>query len=307
MVGTVKLASVKERSKVHLFDFVNYALMAVVLIIMLYPLYFVLIASFSDPYAVSKGQISFYPIGFTFEGYQNILASRQIWIGYRNSILYTLFGTLFNLILTIPSAYVLSKRTLPGRKFFNWFFLFTMYFSGGLIPTYLLIRDLELIDTPWVLIVLGGVSVYNLIVARVYFSANIPEEIYEAAKIDGASDFTMFFRIALPLSAPIIAILSLYYGVGRWNSYFDALMYTSSIVLQPLQIILRNILILNETSLLTIDVMSDAQIELAARRAYMAQSMKYSLVFISSAPLLIAYPFIQKHFVKGVMIGSLKG
>ena len=182
-----------------------------------------------------------------------------------------------------------------------------MYFSGGLIPTYLLVRDLHLLNTAYTIVVLGGLSIYNMVVTRTYFSNSIPGELYESAKIDGATEFTNFFQIALPLAAPILAVMALYYGVARWNDYYTAMIYLSSSDRQPLQMVLRDILLQNQNALVAAENLSDEAMELMARRAYMAEAMKYAVIFIASAPLLCAYPFVQKYFVKGMMIGSLKG
>ena len=283
--------------------------MILLLFVMIYPMWFSIIASFSDPMLVATGQVVIIPRGVTLDAYRNVFINDSIWTGYLNTVFYTSFGTCWNLFLTIPTAYVLSKKTLRGRVFFSWFFLFTMYFSGGLVPSYLLVKNLKLLDTRWVLVILGGLSVYNMIVTRVFFQSTIPEELYESATIDGASHFRTFAQIALPLSKPIFAVMALYYGVAHWNNYFTALVYTLNKALAPLQLVLRRILIMNEslkTQILegTIDSTDIAQ---AMRQAYMAEAMKYALVFIASAPLFIMYPFVQKYFVKGVMIGSLKG
>ena len=294
-----------------IFDTINVALMVVILIIVIYPLYFTLIASFSDPTQVSLGNTALWIKDFTLEPYANVFKNSDIWLGYRNTIFYTVFGTCWNLLLTLPTAYVLSKKELPGRSGLSWSFLFTMYFSGGLIPTYLTVLKLGLVNRPVTIVILGGLSIYNMIVSRIYFQNSIPNELYEAAKIDGASDFCQFFRIALPLSAPIIAVIALYYGVGRWNDYFTALIYLNDNKYVPLQIVLRNILIQNQgmSNMLTQEqLMANEEMrEYYDRMKHMAEGMKYSIIYIASAPLLIAYPFVQKYFVKGVMIGSLKG
>ncbi len=292
-----------------LFDVINITLLMILLVILLYPLYFTIIASFSEPYQVINGNVTFLPKGFTLESYQMAFNETRIWAGYRNSIIYTVLGTLFNLFLTIPAGYFLSKRELPGRQVVNIYFLITMYFSGGLIPTYLIIKNLGFIDQVYTLIILNGISIYNLVITRVFFQNSIPNDLYEAAFIDGASDFRAFFSIALPLAKPIIAVMALYYSVGHWNGYFTALIYVSKQALQPLQIVLRSILLMNETALSAIDpnVLDEEMVVALARRAYLAYTMKYGLIFIASAPLLIAYPFVQKYFVQGAMIGSLKG
>ena len=294
------------------FGIVNGAFLTACLLVTMYPLYFVLIASFSDPTAVGAGILRFLPRGFTFDGYVNVFRNADIWLGYRNSIYYTFCGTLFSMALTVPAAYGLSKGKLPGRSGINIYFLFTMFFGGGLIPYFLLVRDLHLLNKPYTIIVLGGVSVFNVVVTRTFYQTSIPEELYDAAFIDGASEFRVFFMIALPLSAPIIAVMTLYYAVGYWNDFFTAMIFTNSKNYFPLQLVLRTILIENKTAASGISqsgtsVMSQEEIMDRARRAYMAETMKYSLIYIASAPMLILYPFVQKHFVKGVLIGSLKG
>lgn len=291
------------------FDICNIFIMVLLIVIMAYPLYFIVIASLSDPYKVINGEVYLWPAGFTLDSYGNVFREHSIWRGYYNTIKYTLWGTLFNLMLTIPAAYILSKKKLAGRKFLSFYFLIPMYFSGGLVPTYLQVNKLGLMNRSYTLIFLGGISIYNLIVTRIFFQTSIPEELYESASIDGASNFRIFFQIALPLSKPIIAVMALYYAVAHWNSYFNALIYISSDAYHPLQIVLRNILISNQMVFSSMDTSSLSADEAlaAARRQYMAQGMKYALIFVSSAPLLIAYPFVQKHFVKGVMIGSIKG
>ena len=298
----------KSRSD-RVFDVCNVAFMLVFSFLMIYPLYFTVIASISDPYEVINGRVYIAPVGLTLEVYQNVFKEDRIWMGYLNTIKYTAFGTLFNLLLTIPAAYTLSKKHVLGRRAMSMYFLIPMYFGGGLVPTYLQVKALGLMNTPYTLILLGGVSMYNLIVTRVFFSTSIPEALYESAKIDGASELRIFWRIVLPLAKPIIAVMALFYSVSHWNSYFNALIYISRDEYQPLQIVLRNILLSNQMSLaiLGTDNLEAEVVQAAARRQYLAQGMKYALIFISSAPLLIAYPFVQKHFVKGVMIGSVKG
>ncbi len=304
------MMSVIKRSRAdRVFDSVNITIMIVILLITLYPLYFTIIASISEPEMVAMGQITLLPKGFSLEAYQNVMKNSQIWTGYRNSIIYTVLGTLLTLLLTVPMAYARSKRGLPGQKFFAWFFLIPMYFGGGLVPTYLQMKAYNLINQPYTLIVMGSLSLYYAIVTRTYFQNSIPQEIYESAKIDGASDFDTFFRIALPLAKPILAVLVLFFATGRWNSYFNALIYTSKPEYAPLQLVLRNILLLNQNAISLLEDTGTAEDMTAyyVHMSYIAQTMKYALIFISSAPLLLAYPFVQKYFVKGVMIGSLKG
>ena len=290
-----------------IFDFCNVIFMLLVLLVALYPLYFTVIASLSSPYEVMRGNVILAPKGFTIDAYRNVFMNDDIWIGYRNSTFYTIVGTLYALCLTIPCGYVLSRKELPGKNLFMVYFMITMYFSGGMIPSYLLVKELKLLNTPWALI-LGGMSVYNMIITRTFYKNSIPDELYEAAKIDGANEYRTFFQVALPLSKSIIAVIALYVMVGIWNSYFNALLYVTNRDLYPLQLILRNILLLNEQmKLIDVSAMDEDMIADANKRALMAEGMKYSLIFISSLPMLIAYPFVQKHFVKGVMIGAVKG
>lgn len=300
----------RESRNDKIFNALNIALITLLTIIIVYPLYFIIIASISDPYQVSLGKVIFLPKAMTLEAYRNVFEYEEIWIGYKNSVIYLLVGTSYNLLLTIPAAYVLSKRKLPLRNVLSWFFFITMYFGGGLVPTYILMRDLGLVNTPWALMIGTGVSCYNLIVTRQFFSTSIPDELYEAAKIDGANDYRTFVQIALPLSKPILAIMALYYGIGHWNGYYNALIYIQRQEYFPLQLVLRNIMTENEMLYSTLEYANSLDgeaLEAAARRAYIANAMKYALIFISSAPMLIAYPFVQKFFVKGVMIGSVKG
>lgn len=301
-------STIKNTRGDRVFLFIVYSMVILVVLLCAYPLYLTVIASISDPYAVYSGKVNLIPHGFSVNSYKLVFTNSAIWRGYRNSIIYTVAGTAFNLFLTIPSAYALSKKRMYGRNFLMTVFLITMYFGGGMIPHYLLYKNMGLIDTPWILIINGGVSVYNVIVTRTYFQNNIPEALFEAARIDGASELRCFFKLVLPLSAPIIAVITLYYAVGHWSGYFSALIYTHNQELQPLQLVLRNILILNESAYT--DALQSGDAELiadASRQAYQALTMKYALVFISSAPMLAIYPFVQKHFVKGIMVGSLKG
>ena len=295
--------------KDKLFDTVNVSLLILISVVMLYPIYFTIIASFSDPVDVVKGNVFLWVKGFTLDAYKNILKNDDIWLGYRNSILYTVLGTLFSLMLTIPAAYALSKKRMRFRQPIMTYFLITMFISGGLLPTYITIKDLGLLNKPYSLIIIGSLSVYNMVVARTYFDSSIPESLYEAAEIDGASQFQQFFKVAIPLAKPIIAVIALYYAVAKWNDYFTALIYISKSKYFSLQLILRGILLESQTMLSKMDtsVLKDEEMTYLIRQAYMAEAMKYGIIFIASLPMLIAYPFVQKHFVKGVMIGSVKG
>lgn len=292
-----------------IFNFFTYGFLILLSIVILYPLYFTVIASFSDPYEVVSGNVMFWVKGFNINSYAEVFKNKEIWIGYRNGIAYTVFGTMLNLLLTIPAAYALSKKFLWKRNLVTSYFLITMYFSGGLLPTYIQVKSLGLLNKPYTLIILGGLSVYNLVVARTYFQTSIPESLYEAAEIDGCSQFGQFFRIALPLAKPIVAVITLYYAVGRWNNFFDSLVYITDSKLYSLQMVLRNILLQSQMALSQIDTssMEAEALSDAVQRAYIAEAMKYSIIFIASLPMLIAYPFVQKYFVKGVMVGSVKG
>ena len=291
------------------FTVVNYTLLAILTLIILYPLYFTVIASISEPYEVVSGNVVLWPKGFTLESYAQIFHIEEIWTGFRNSTLYTVFGTMMSLILTIPAAYALSKKNLWGRGIITTYFVIIMYFSGGLLPTYLVVRDLGLLNQPYTLVIIGSFSVYNMVVARTYYQSSIPESLYEAAEIDGCSGFGQFFRIAIPLSKPIIAVIALYYAVGRWNDFYNSLVYITNSDYYSLQQILRNILLESQNALSAIngDTMSSEEMAYFMRRAYLAEAMKYAIIFVSSLPMLLIYPLVQKHFVKGVMVGSVKG
>ena len=291
------------------FTVVNYTLLEILTMIILYPLYFTVIASISEPYEVVSGNVVLWPKGFTLESYAQIFHNEEIWTGFRNSTLYTVFGTMMSLILTIPAAYALSKKNLWGRGIITTYFVIIMYFSGGLLPTYLVVRDLGLLNQPYTLVIIGSFSVYNMVVARTYYQSSIPESLYEAAEIDGCSGFGQFFRIAIPLSKPIIAVIALYYAVGRWNDFYNSLVYITNSDYYSLQQILRNILLESQNALSAIngDTMSSEEMAYFMRRAYLAEAMKYAIIFVSSLPMLLIYPLVQKHFVKGVMVGSVKG
>lgn len=285
-----------------IFNAISYTVLTVLLLIVSYPIYFVVIASFSDPSLVGTGQIVLYPKGITLEGYQELFKDNTVWRGLFNSFYIVICGTLVNLLLTLPIAYALTIKRFMFRNTLMKILLFTMYFSGGLIPTYLLVDKLGLIDKPYTMIVTAGVSVTNIIIARTTIANSIPYEMYEAVTIDGGDHFVYFGKFVLPLSKAIIAVLILYYGMGHWNSYYGAMIYLNTKDYYPMQLILRNILVLGQMLAQTAE---DAeQAILAARRA---ELMKYGLIVVTSVPMFIIYPFIQKYFEKGVMIGSVKG
>lgn len=280
---------------------IAYTILSLLVLIVLYPLVYIVSASFSSPEAVSAGKVVLFPVDFSLRGYQAVFEYKGVWTGYRNTILYTVAGTVLNVVLTMFAGYGLSRKGLPGRKVLTFLFTFTMLFSGGLVPTYLVMNDLNLINTPLVMILPGAINVTNMIIART-FIASIPEELEQAALMDGCSYGKYFFKIVIPLSKAIIAVLVVYYAVGHWNAYFNALIYLRDKALYPLQLYLREILVLN-----SIDSETIMDPELEERLRGMADLLKYSLIVVSTVPILCAYPFAQKYFTKGVMVGSLKG
>ncbi|MCM8711214.1 carbohydrate ABC transporter permease [Clostridium sp. SYSU_GA19001] len=293
----------KRKSKEDIiFDIINYSVLGIVCVAVLYPLYFMIIASFSDPNLVALGKVWAYPKKITIEGYSRIFNDNSIWTGYKNSLLYAGLGAVVSVTMTITGAYPLSRKDFYGRNFFMVVFLFTMFFGGGLIPTYLLVKNLHMTNTIWAMVIPGAVSVWNLIITRTFFQTSIPEDLREAASIDGCSDLNFFTKIVLPLSKPIIAVIALYTIVGQWNGFFDALIYLGKEKMYPLQLILRNILIQAEPQK---GMLIDIETLMAKQRA--KELIKYGVIIVSSVPLLTIYPFIQKYFVKGVMIGSIKG
>lgn len=270
-------------------------------VLVVYPVYFILIASVSDSALVSQGQVIWAPKGMNLYGYRQIFKNVLIWNGYRNTIFYSLCGTAFNLLLTLPAAYVLSRKNFRLRRPFMFLMVFTMYFNGGIIPTYMLVKELHLLDTPWIMIIMGGLSVYNLIITRTFFENSIPDELYEAASLDGCSHMRYFLTVVLPLSKAVTAVIMLYYLVGHWNDFFNPLLYINKDAYQPLQIVLRNILLSNQ-----------AMVGIAGGGAsgyaqQFADQIKFGVIIVSTVPVLCVYPFIQKYFEKGVMIGAVKG
>ena len=288
------------------YDGIIFLILTAIFIIVAYPLYFIIISSVSDPKAVAGGLVIWKPVGLNLNGYTAVFEHKLIVRSFLNALLYTVCGTLLNLAVTLPTAYALSRPDFNGGRFVTSFYLITMFISGGMIPTYLVVKNTGLLDSMWALIIPGALGVYNMIVARSFFKSNLSPELLEAAKLDGCSDTKFFFQIALPLSPAIIAIMVLYYGIGHWNSYFSALLYMSTQTKFPLQLILRSILILNESQL-SQNATTPEQIAAIEKARQLTELMKYSLIIVSSIPVMILYPLVQKHFVKGVMIGSVKG
>jgi putative aldouronate transport system permease protein len=267
---------------------------------MAYPLYFIIIASFSDPTYVNTGRVWLLPSHINLEGYNRVFADARIWRGYRNTVFYTVAGTLISLLFTLPAAYALSRKDLKGRNFLMMYFVFTMFFSGGLIPTYLTVNSFKLTNTIWVLLIPFSVNAYNLIVSRTFFASTIPQELLEAAIIDGCGNTRFFVSVVLPLSKAIIAVIGLYCAVGQWNQFFLSLVYVRSEGLMPLQIVLRNLLL--QYRFLEAGAGGNS-----GEIQRIADVMKYAIIIISTAPVMCFYPFIQKYFAKGVMIGAVKG
>jgi putative aldouronate transport system permease protein len=292
-------ASFRDR----IFDTVNYIILSSFFLLVVYPLYFVIIASFSDPTLVNAGKVWILPQGITLLGYSKILQDVSIWIGYRNTLFYTVLGTALNLAFTLTAAFALSRKKLPGSSLFMGLILFTMLFSGGLIPRYLLVRDLGMRNTIWAMMIPKLVLVYNLIIAKTFFQYTIPDELQEAAVMDGCSNIRFLISIVLPLSSALISVQLLFYAVAHWNSFFDALIFLSDRKLYPLQIVLREILVQNQ---LTTQMM-ESDMDSLAEQQLLGDLIKYGTIIVASAPLLVLYPFLQKHFVKGVMIGAIKG
>ncbi|MCS7461974.1 carbohydrate ABC transporter permease [Paenibacillus doosanensis] len=298
----MEASSIRETRGDQLFTVINYCILSLFLITILYPLIYVASASISSSEAVISGRVWLWPVSPTLDGYSAVFKHKLIWSGFANSLFYTAAGTLINVVMTILAAYPLSRKDFYGKNIFMFLFVFTMMFSGGLIPTYLLVKDLGMLNTVWSMLLPGALGVWNMIITRTYFQTTIPEELLEASQLDGCTDFQFIWKIVLPLSGPIIAVITLFYAVGHWNSYFNALIYLKNQNLYPLQLVLRDILVQNEVDLnMLVDVTEQA------KREGLRELLKYSLIVVATVPLLIVYPFVQKYFVKGIMIGSLKG
>lgn len=296
-----KQGPIRQSAGDRAFNIVNAIVMTLTTLAIVYPLYYVLLASITDPVVVSSGKLLLYPEAPYFEGYTRALHYAPLWTGYGNTLKYTLVGTAVALFCTIPAGYALSRIDLPGRRVRMFLFTFTMFFSGGIIPLYLVVRQLHMYDTIWAIVLPVAVSAYNLIVCRSFFDTGIPNELLEAAKIDGCNDFKFFFRIVLPLSSTIIAVMCLFYATALWNMFFNPLMFLSGKENMPLQVVLRDLVLLNQANSIT------SSAEEIAMRQKLAEQLKYCIVVLAAAPLLIVYPFLQKYFAKGVMVGAVKG
>ena len=287
------------------FDIVNITISVLLLIIVAYPLYFVVIASISDPSAVSSGQVVLYPIDINLDGYKEVIGYEPIWSGYRNTIFYTIGYTFLSVMISLMSGFAFSRGNLPGKKIFLGIFIFTMFFNGGLIPTYLIVRNLGLYGNPIIIILLGAVNVNNIIISRTFIKSTIPEELFEAAALDGCSHAKTFFRVVLPVSQSLIAVLVLFAAVAQWNSWFNAMIYLNDENQMPLQMILRDLIVNQSAMAMASDAATSGGD--AAAAVLLVESMRYAVIIVSSLPLLCVYPFVQKYFVKGIMIGSVKG
>lgn len=290
-------------------NLIVYLILSTLLLAVAYPLFFVTIASVSDPTLVATGRVWIVPRGLTLEGYQRIFQHEDLLRGYRNSLAYMAIGTAINLVLTVTAAYALSRADLPGRNSITLFLTFTMFFSGGLIPTFLLIRNMGLYNSFLIMVLPAGgaalhlgVSVFNIIIARTFFQHNVPKEMLDAAVIDGCSDLTFFFKIVLPLSSAIIAVLTVFYAVGHWNGYFHGLIYLKTRTRFPLQLILRDILI-QATFAEEMEIDDESAMEMMM----LAESIKYGMIIVASVPVMLLYPFVQRHYVRGIMVGAIKG
>lgn len=305
---STKNVPIKESFTDRIFVGFVYLFLIAALLITLYPLVYVASASISNPSVVNSGDMWLFPVDITWEGYQIIFQNSDLWLGYRNTIFYTVVGTLVNLSITITAGYVLSRDDFQLKGFITKMMVFTMFVSGGMIPMYILVNNLGLTNTMWALILPGAASVYNIVVTRTFFQSTIPNELLEAAVIDGAGHFNVFFRIVLPLAKPIIAVMSLFYGVGHWNNFFDALLYIDDRSKFPLQMFLREILVLQDmSSNPELGSMTADQAMFQHSQQQLGAIMQYGVMIVATLPIILVYPFLQKYFVKGVMIGSIKG
>ena len=302
MVSGIKLS---KRDRIFLICIYTYV--AIALLVVAYPILYIISASISDPKMVASGEMWLIPKGITFKGYEIVFQNSKIWTGYGNTILYTLLGTTINLVVTMPAAYALSRKDFVGRGFFMGMFMVTMFIGGGLVPTYMLVKGLGMVNTMWALVLPGAASIWNIIVSRTFFANSIPAELQDAAQIDGATNIRLFLRIVLPLSMPIIAVMALFYGVGHWNSYFGAMIYLNDDAKYPLQLVLRQILVLQEMQSQVGGIIDATAAAAQNNKAEIASLVKYGVIIVSTLPIIVVYPFLQRYFVQGVMIGSVKG
>ncbi len=302
MKGTIKKARHIRRSTSDIiFDGFVYTVMFLVLIACAYPLYFILIASVSNPMLISVGKVTIFPREFNLDGYARIFSYGRIWGGYANTFLYTILGTAINLVCTITGGYALSRKEMAGRRILLVLIAFTMFFSGGMIPSYMLVRGLNMIDTVWAMVIPNAVQVWNLMIARSFFESTIPDELLDAASIDGCGTLRFFGKIVLPLSPAIISVMILFYAISHWNAFFNAMLYLTKPERMPLQLVLRDILLANQATAMMDDI------ETLLERQKVAEILKYGVIVVASIPVLVLYPFVQKYFVTGIMVGAIKG
>ena len=299
---TSKKTKVKKGWRDQVFYAICEIILTLALIVVLFPMMNIVSSAFSDPASVTSGKVWFWPVDFSLDSFKKVLKFESVWIGYKNTIFYTVVGTVMNVMVTLFCAYPLAQKRFSGRKFVSKMLLITMLFGGGMIPNYLLVRDLGLLNTRWAVLLPGLMSAYNVIITRTYIETNISGELDDAARIDGCSPIQFFFRFVIPLSKTIIAVITMYYAVGHWNAYFSAFLYLDDKEMYPLQLFLREILLQSQ-----LDVSAFDDPEMAAQMKDQAEILKYSIIVIATAPLMFVYPLVQKHFVKGVMIGSVKG
>ena len=284
------------------FTIINYAFLAIIFVVIAYPLLYVVAASFSDPQAVVRGDVVLLPVNPTLRGYKAVFQNGKIMTGFLNSFIYLFAGTALNLVMTMLCAYPLSRKEFRARGFLSMFFVFTMYFSGGMVPSYILVNKLGLLNTRWAMIIPTAMSTYNMIICRTYIVNSIPDELYEASQMDGCSPFRYLLSVVTPLSKPILAVLPLYYGVAKWNDYFNAMLYLYKDDLQPLTIVMKEILIMSQ-----VDMTKVTDASAVSKLQGMSELLKYSTIVVASLPVMLLYPFVQKYLVKGVMIGAVKG
>lgn len=286
-----------------MFTIINALIISILFVSVLYPIVYIISASFSDSQAVVSGEVWLWPVRPTLDGYAAVFDYSQVWVGFKNSLIYTVTGTAVNIFMTVLAAYPLSRKDLFGKNVFMMLFMFTTMFTGGLIPNYLLVKNVGMLDSIWAIIIPGALTVWNVIIARTYFQMSIPDELLEAAQLDGCNDYQFVWKIVIRLSGPILAVITLYYAAANWNQYFNAMIYLKSQDLYPLQLVLKDILVKNDVD---VSMLSGDPAD-AAKREALKTLLKYSLIVISTVPLMLFYPFVQKYLVKGVMVGSLKG
>ena len=291
----------KKTAGDRVFDILNVSFATFVLLVMLYPIIIVISSSFSSPYALMAGKVWFLPVDVTLDGYKAIFGYKQIWTGMYNSFIYTVGGTAVNMVVTVLAAYPLSRKDFTVRNGIALLFAFTMWFSGGLIPTYLLIKDLGLFNSRWVMIIPTALNVWNMIIVRTYFQSNISGELLESAQLDGCDDFKYLLKIAVPLAKPVLAVVALYYMSANWNTFMSAYLYLQKQSLHPIQVVLREILLIGSVERISTSATSDSNAQM------MNELLKYSLVIVASLPMILVYPFVQKYFVQGIMVGAVKG